>query len=819
MRCSRLVPVLLLAVLLGVAGVPAFAVDPPVAPADEQALKAAGLKADGNALLDFFRKRTTGKADKEQIATFVKALAEKDATLRDKATGELVCIGEPAVPALRQAANELDNAEAAALARKCLHNIEGPSGAALSAAAVRAIAGLKPAGTVEALVAYLPTAEDEPTLDEVASALIALAVKDGKAAPALVKALTDDVPARRAVAAEVLAQVGGDAQRPAVRKLLKDPKPTVRLRTALALAQYQDPEAVPVLIGLLAEAPPYQARQIEEFLMGLAGEWSIAVPQGNDAVARKLRRELWAAWWNAADGGAIVEELKKRTPSDDDREKIVGLIAKLGDKDATVRDKAVADLVVLGGMAAPFLRQAAQDRDAKSEAAQKALSQIDPDAAPPLPTVAARLLAMRRPAGGAEAVLAYLPSAEDDVIAGELRTALIAMAVKDGKADPAVLKALEDKVPGRRAAAAEALAFSGGADEREAVRKLLKDPDPTVKLRAAIALTSAQDKETVPSLIALLTDLPPNLAGQAEEHLRLIAGDGAPAVTEGEDAAARKKARAAWEAWWSKNGQKIQLARLDNRQQMLGYTIVTEMWDPAKRSGRVVELDRRGKVRWEISGVNMLMYPVHAQVLPGDRVLIAEYNGNRVTERDLKGKILWQHQMNQPKSAMRLSNGNTFMVGQGQIVEIDKAGKEVLNINRMNFWDVISATRLRNGEVVYVTQQGLVTRMDKEGKKELKHFQTNTGGGIYQFGHMDVLANGHIVVPVFSFNKVTEYDDNGKEVWTAAVTQPVSVKRLPNGNTLVSSLNPPKVVELNRAGKVVWEAKEQFRQPIHADRR
>jgi HEAT repeat protein len=819
MRCSRLVPVLLLAVLLGVAGVPAFAVDPPVASGDEQTLKAAGLKADGPALLDFFRKRAAGKADKEQIATLVKALAEKDATLRDKATGELVCIGEPAIPALRQAANELDNAEAAALARKCLRNIEGPSGATLSACAVRAIAGLKPAGTVEALVTFLPTAEDEPTLDEVASALIAIAVKDGKADPAIVKALTDDVPVRRAVAAEVLAQIGGEAQRPAIRKLLKDTKPSVRLRTALALAQYQDPEAVPVLIGLLAEAPPHQARQIEEFLMGLAGEWSIVVPQGNDAVARKLRRELWSAWWNAADGTAIVEELKKRTPSDDDREKIVGLIAKLGDKDATVRDKAVADLAAMGGVAAPFLRQAAQDRDAKSEAAQKALAQIDPDAAPPLPTVAARLLTMRRPAGGAEAILTYLPSAEDDVIAGELRTALAAMAVKDGKADPAVLKALEDKVALRRAAAAEALAFAGGPDERDAVRKLLKDADPTVKLRAAIALTSTQDKETVPALIALLTDLPLNMAGQAEEHLRLIAGEGAPAVVEGEDAPARKKSRTAWEAWWTKNGDKLQLARLDNRQQMLGYTVVTEMWDPVKRSGRVVELDRRGKLRWEISGVNMLQGPVHAQVLPGDRVLIAEHNMNRVTERDLKGKVLWEHQINQPKSVQRLSNGNTFMVGQGQIIEIDKAGKEVLNINRMNFYDIVSATRLRNGEVVFVTQQGLVTRMDKEGKKEVKHFQTNVGGGIYYLGYIDVLANDHVVVPAYSFNKVTEYDGNGKEVWTAAVTQPVSAKRLPNGNTLVSSLNPPKVVELDRAGKVVWEAKEQFKQPIRADRR
>ncbi len=82
-----------------------------------------------------------------------------------------------------------------------------------------------------------------------------------------------------------------------------------------------------------------------------------------------------------------------------------------------------------------------------------------------------------------------------------------------------------------------------------------------------------------------------------------------------------------------------------------------------------------------------------------------------------------------------------------------------------------------------------------------------------------MLPNDHVVIPVYSFNKVSEFDGNGKEVWTASITQPVSAKRLPNGNTLVSSLNPPKVVELDRAGKVVWESKEQFRQPMRADRR
>src|SRR5262249_16216523 len=113
---------------------------------------------------------------------------------------------------------------------------------------------------------------------------------------------------------------------------------------------------------------------------------------------------------------------------------------------------------------------------------------------------------------------------------------------------------------------------------------------------------------------------------------------------------------------------------------------------------------------------------------------------------------------------------------------------------------------------------GQVTRTNKDGK-DIKSFNTNTGGGIYYLSHFDVLPNEHVVIPNFSYNKVSEYDGSGKEVWSATVTQPVSAKRLPNGNTLVSSLNPSKVVELDKAGKVGWESKETFRQPMQATRR
>ena len=70
---------------------------------------------------------------------------------------------------------------------------------------------------------------------------------------------------------------------------------------------------------------------------------------------------------------------------------------------------------------------------------------------------------------------------------------------------------------------------------------------------------------------------------------------------------------------------------------------------------------------------------------------------------------------------------------------------------------------------------------------------------------LDVLANGHVLLPQLWLNKVIEYDGDGRPVWEAAVPQPSAAVRLANGNTLVASQWPPKALEVDRGGKVVWE--------------
>jgi hypothetical protein len=96
--------------------------------------------------------------------------------------------------------------------------------------------------------------------------------------------------------------------------------------------------------------------------------------------------------------------------------------------------------------------------------------------------------------------------------------------------------------------------------------KLFKDPNPDVRLKAALAQAKANNPAAVPVLIDLLAVLPVNKRGPVEEYLRELAGDWAP--TGGptvEDEIARKIYRDSWAAWWSNTDGPALLAMLKKR--------------------------------------------------------------------------------------------------------------------------------------------------------------------------------------------------------------------------------------------------------------
>src|SRR3954462_12856998 len=134
------------------------------------------------------------------------------------------------------------------------------------------------------------------------------------------------------------------------------------------------------------------------------------------------------------------------------------LIEKLGDDAFDERQKAEADLKKMGPMIMPLLKTALKHQDLEvKNRSQKLLTALESDSKTPLSPVVPRLIALRKPKGAAEAILAYVPFAEDESLLDELQNALNAVSFPEGKVTPAVVKALADKAPSRRAAAAAAL--------------------------------------------------------------------------------------------------------------------------------------------------------------------------------------------------------------------------------------------------------------------------------------------------------------------------------------------------------------------------
>jgi len=298
----------------------------------------------------------------------------------------------------------------------------------------------------------------------------------------------------------------------------------------------------------------------------------------------------------------------------------------------------------------------------------------------------------------------------------------------------------------------------------------------------------------------------------AEEVLNVVAGEKAPEVPDADTPLARQRFRDRWRGWWKDNGDKIDLAKVDLDDVGRGYTLVGLM-STARGRGAVIELDHDGRVRWRIDNLD---YPVHVARPRRDRVLISEYATNRVSERDLKGNILWQRNVGtQVLSAQRLPNGHTFVASRNSLTELGRAGNTVKTITRP--FDVLAAHRDKEGKTTVVTSNGTCLKLDRSGE-QISSFNVGPLSSSIGFG-VHFLPRGGVVVPDYIRRKVREYDAAGKLVWEASVVDsPSAVVRLSNGNTLVASRLRNRIFEINKDGREVSSQTVEGR-PIFVDRR
>jgi hypothetical protein len=548
------------------------------------------------------------------------------------------------------------------------------------------------------------------------------------------------------------------------------------------------PREIAALLGLLA-------------LLSAAA----AAPPGPDPEAAVSEKTLRDAG-QATDDAGLLKFFRRRTLTEADRNRLARAVRNLGADAFADREQAGADLVRAGRPALRFLEPALHDRDPEVvRRAERCVEMIrrKPDTA--LVVAAARLLAARRPGDVAEVLLAYLPQADDETVEEAVLQALGEVGRKGDKADPLLAAAVTDREPARRMAAALVLG-RGGPEERRAVGPLLADPDPRVRFRAAAALVRAGDRSAVPVLLALLTDGPVGLAWQAEDLLLRVAGDDPPRAALGAaDAAARRKCRQAWEGWWQAHEARADLAGLARAETPRGLTVVCDCDVGGRnRPGRVWECGPDGEPRWQITDVHA---PADVQLLPGDRVLVAEGNGMVVTERDREGKVLWRRRVNAyATSCRRLPNGNTFIGTYTELLEVTPDGKAVRTFPRRA--SAYRVQRLGNGHLVFADGAGRIVELDAAGQEVRS---VPVPGGTGPWAGVEVLPNGRYLVALYTANKVLELDPAGTVCWQCTVNTPSSATRLPDGKTLISSMDARLMVEVDRAGKETWRRPTQGR--------
>jgi HEAT repeat protein len=182
-----------------------------------------------------------------------------------------------------------------------------------------------------------------------------------------------------------------------------------------------------------------------------------------------------------------LDYIRRRVPAPVDGEKIKALIRQLGDDSFETREKATLALIAVGKPAVPFLQAAVKNPDLEvARRAERCLKAIIKDptlqAAETTTTIAViRTLAKKRTAEATEALLSFFSQSSNAEIDREIRFALQIIAKSDGRPDPVLTKALKDKDPRRRQAAAEAL---GRAPLPPGSRLLL--PDVTYPMKGAI---------------------------------------------------------------------------------------------------------------------------------------------------------------------------------------------------------------------------------------------------------------------------------------------------------------------------------------------
>ena len=730
-------------------------------------------------------------------AEILKALADLSSTSKEIQTQGIMALtsmGPTGRPALRNLENSSEG-QVKAIAKTCLEMV-GTQSSKTEIAVIRSLSASSPELAMRGILEVFPILDDETTWDFARKTLFELTWKKGAPDQLILDALSSPSKTQRILAWEMLLPAQKLLPKDLLRQNIKDESPEVRFLIASSLSRNLDALGIESLIELLPILPENKAQETEDLLMELAGDLAPQELMKNKGTP-KANATLWKKWWTDIDGEKLLPEFTQKIPTPEDQKKIKELIRELGDDNFETREKASMKIKALGDLVVPSLRSLTNSTDVEIKGRAKSLlEEMGESKAKPVSTSLVRVLALKKTKGLLPALLAYFPVAESDDQFSEFLESATLYARQQPRPDAIALKSLNAENPRVKLASGLLLLPFEDADSKEAVKTILNDKNPWIRNRMALAMANLGDKSAIPVLINSLADLNQDQSSDTETFLFELAGANLPTDLPA-SSSDRKKTKEAWLAWWSKNADKISLTKslLGNLQAISnGSTIISSL-----SNNQVLELDRNGKVRWTITG---LSGPMDAQALSNGRILITEHHNMKITERSTKGDILWTKTVtSNPLSATRLRSGLTAITCRNMILEVDRSGKEILNLPRPQS-DIMSAERLRDGSYLIATNQMTLLKIDRTGK-ESNIVRLPLGVASHA---NDILQDGTVILPLTWHNKLQEIDSSGKVVLDMTVNQPTAAVRLPNKNILIATQTvPPKLIEFDRTGKQISE--------------
>ena len=182
------------------------------------------------------------------------------------------------------------------------------------------------------------------------------------------------------------------------------------------------------------------------------------------------------------------------------------------------------------------------------------------------------------------------------------------------------------------------------------------------------------------------------------------------------------------------------------------------------------------------------------------------------------GKVVWTYSIPIKDADGTLQElGDATMLSNGNILFCRKVGASEVTPDKKIIWDFpapkgteIHSVQPLGLDRVLLVQNGnpaklmIVHKATGQIEKELTLPVPKPDKPHLQFRRVRLTKDNTFLAAHLDDDKVVEYDQKGKAIWSFATKGPWSAVRLKNGNTLITSYHHT-VLEVSPAGNVVWE--------------